>query len=227
MPEGGGTISSTATDSLGPRRAAARPFPPTPAATLLQHAADRLATPRRAHWPALIAADYPRSLERRPAQLLTAAGASAEDLDRLVRAAGFADLDDVRRQAAERVRRPVGRAATCVSPTAATASAPDRPGLDHTLRREQDNLAETLRVAATVRLAGTRRPRHPEPAAGGGCSAISSPAGYAQLFATDLTSALGVGHAGRADAPAPCSPRSATHTGSIRSPSSASAATAG
>src|SRR5579875_989405 len=117
------------------------PFPPTPALQLLRDAAARLAEPSAAALVRALAGEYPRSLERRPAQLVRAAAATSADLERLLRAAGFADLDDVRRQAA--AQHGVRLAATELRLTyRAEHAEPDRTGLDRILRREQENLAE-------------------------------------------------------------------------------------
>jgi DNA-binding MurR/RpiR family transcriptional regulator len=156
---------------------------------LLEQAADRLSSAPATALAAALADDFPRSLERRPAQVLLAAGASAEDLDRLLRAAGFADLEDVRRQAESehgvRLSAPDLRFTYRGDGTGS-----DRTGLERTLRREQDNLAETLQtlqrsgsleLAARAILSSRRR----------WVLGDLKSRGYAQLFAADLTSALG------------------------------------
>ena len=167
------------------------PFAPSPvlhllreAAALLDPAADRLVD--------VMALDYPRSLERRPAQLVRSAGVAPEQLDRLLVAAGFADLDDLRRHAG----REHGRRLTAPElryTQRRDGVVADRARLEHTLLREQDNLAETLRLlqasgalelAARAILASRRR----------WVFGDLKSRGYAHLFASDLTVALnGVG----------------------------------
>jgi oligopeptide/dipeptide ABC transporter ATP-binding protein len=73
---------------------AAIPYPPSPVLELLRGAPALLDGPAGAVVD-VIAADFPRSLQRRPAQLLRAAQAGADDLDQVLTAAGFADLGDV------------------------------------------------------------------------------------------------------------------------------------
>jgi DNA-binding MurR/RpiR family transcriptional regulator len=137
----------------------------------------------------VIAEDFPRSLERRPAQLLRAASARADDLDRLLTAAGFSAFDDLRRQAGGenglRLNTPDLRFTY-----RGEGGDHDRTGLESTLRREQDNLAETLRsvqssgaleLAARAILGSRHR----------WVFGDLKSRGYAQLFAADLTSALG------------------------------------
>jgi DNA-binding MurR/RpiR family transcriptional regulator len=184
-----GPISGNTADLARTQRAVPRPFPPTPAQQLLQQAAARLDSAPAIALAAALAVDFPRSLERRPAQLLRSAGATAEDLDRLVRAAGFADLDDLRRQAADELG--VRLTAPDLRFTyRGDGVASDRTGLDRTLRREQDNLAETLEslqrsgsleLAARAILTSRRR----------WVLGDLKSRGYAQLFAADLTSSLG------------------------------------
>jgi DNA-binding MurR/RpiR family transcriptional regulator len=142
----------------------------------------------------VISADFPRSLQRRPAQLIRAAQAGPDDLDRMLTAAGFADLADVRRQAADetgrrlrnRQRRSAGHPAGLADHGFART---DANALEQALRREQDNLAQTLRtlqgsgaleMAAHAILSSRKR----------WVFGDLKSAGYAQLFATDLTAAL-------------------------------------
>jgi DNA-binding MurR/RpiR family transcriptional regulator len=166
-----------------------RPFPPTPALRLLHQAADQLSSASTDALVAVLTDDFPHSLERRPAQVLRAAGATSNDLDRLLHAAGFADLDDVRRHAADehgvRLTAPDLRFTY-----RGEGIDSDRTGLERALRREQDNLAETLHslqrsgsleLAAHAILASRRR----------WVLGDLKSRGYAQLFAADLTSALG------------------------------------
>jgi DNA-binding MurR/RpiR family transcriptional regulator len=169
---------------------AQRPFPPTSALHLLRQAADRLSSAATTTLVAALADDFPRSLERRPAQVLLAAGASADDLDRLLRAAGFADLDDVRRQAGSEHGVRLSAPDLRFTHRGRDGIESDRTGLERTLRREQDNLAETLELlqrSGTLELAArdilTSRRRW--------VFGDLKSRGYAQLFAADLTSALG------------------------------------
>lgn len=183
-----GPISGGVPDLARTQRSAQRPFPPTPAQQLLQEAAARLGTAPALALAGALGTDFPRSLERRPAQLLRAANATAADLDVLVRAAGFADLDDLRRQAAD--EHGVRLTARDLRFTyRGDGLARDRTGLDRILRREQDNLAETLEslqrsgsfeLAARAILTSRRR----------WVLGDLKSRGYAQLFAADLTSAL-------------------------------------
>ncbi len=131
---------------------------------------------------------YPRSLERRPAQLLRAAGAAPSDLHRLLAAAGFADLDDLRRQASH--EQGVRLAAPDLRFTRRDdAGDAERPYLEQTLDREQRNLTETVRamqasgsleLAARAVLGSRRR----------WVFGDLKSRGYAQLLAADLSSSF-------------------------------------
>ncbi|NJC74061.1 MurR/RpiR family transcriptional regulator [Planosporangium thailandense] len=134
-----------------------------------------------------IATDFPESLQRRPAQLVTSARASAEDLDRLLRDAGFSDTFELRYRAAKETNRRLSEPDLSVT----TRSGPtgDRLALSRVLSREQDNLAGTLHalqsngafeLAAQSILGSQRR----------WVFGDLKSTGYASLFAIDLTSAL-------------------------------------
>ncbi|MDX3071372.1 MurR/RpiR family transcriptional regulator [Streptomyces sp. MI02-7b] len=161
-------------------------FAPTPVLTLLRTAAAQCG-PAGERLVAVIAADYPAALERRPAQLLRASGARSEDLDRLLAMAGFADTDDLRRQAGREANRRL--TPPDLRFTRRDGEAQDRSPLRRTLDREQQNLAGTLNslqangaleLAAEAILAGRRRWIF------GDLKSI----GYAALLASDLTSSL-------------------------------------
>lgn len=165
-----------------------RPFPPTPALDLLRDAAARLDAPSATALVEALDDDYPRSLERRPAQLVRASASTSADLDRLLRAAGFADLDDVRRQVA--AQHGVRLAATELRLTYRPEYAePDRTGLARILRREQENLAETIRVlrgsgALELAAGAIRGSRHRW------VLGDLRSSGYAHRFAADLAGSL-------------------------------------
>lgn len=136
-----------------------------------------------------VATGYPRSLQRRPAQLLRSAHAAPDDLDQLLTAAGFADLEDLRRQAARENGTRLAAHDLRYTTRGEGVSSGDRAGLERTLRREQDNLAETLRslqgsgaleLAARAILSSRRR----------WVFGDLKSRGYAHLFASDLTVAL-------------------------------------
>jgi DNA-binding MurR/RpiR family transcriptional regulator len=134
-----------------------------------------------------IADDYPGSLLRRPAQLVSAARATAEDLDRLLVDAGFTGMPELR----DRAGREAGRrlAEPDLNFTDRAGDPGGRPSLRRVLRREQDNLAQTLHavasngaleLAAQAVLAARRR----------WVFGDLKSTGYAALLATDLTAAL-------------------------------------
>lgn len=161
-------------------------YAPAPVLAALQIASLRAGEVGRRLYQA-IATDFPRSLERRPAQLLTEAEATAEDLDHLLRAAGFVDMVELRHRAGAETRRRL------LSPDLQFTSRDDSPGDRSTLRRvlrqEQDNLAETLdrlqangalELAARAVLGSRRR----------WVFGDMKSTGYASLLATDLTTAL-------------------------------------
>lgn len=180
------------TDVVPAARRISAPFAPSPALRLLQDAAallgQRAGAAASASLLGVIAEDYPRSLERRPAQLLRAAGASADQLDELLTAAGFAHFADLRRHAAREHGRPLA-APQLRFTYRGDGEGRDRAGLENTLRREQENLAETLRtlqssgeleLSARAILGSRRR----------WVFGDLKSRGYAQLFASDLTGAL-------------------------------------
>jgi DNA-binding MurR/RpiR family transcriptional regulator len=165
-----------------------RPFAPSPVLHLLRDAAALVGGPSAALVDT-VAAGYPRSLQRRPAQLLRSAHAAPADLDQLLSAAGFADLDDVRRQASrENGTRLAARELRYTERGDGVLSG-DRAGLERTLRREQDNLAETLRSlqgSGALELAARSILRSRRRWVFGDLKSR----GYAHLFASDLTVAL-------------------------------------
>lgn len=77
---------------------------PDPVLRLLERAAAHCG-PGAARLHAVLAADFPAALSRRPAQLLRTAEANAEDLDQLLAMAGFADTEDLRACAARETGR--------------------------------------------------------------------------------------------------------------------------
>jgi DNA-binding MurR/RpiR family transcriptional regulator len=134
-----------------------------------------------------IAADYPESLLRRPAQLVSAARATAEDLDRLLVDAGFTGTRELRDRAGRETGRRLAEPDLTFTDRAGDTSG--RPALRRVLRREQDYLAQTLHalqsngaleLAAQAILAGRRR----------WVFGDLKSTGYAALLATDLTAAL-------------------------------------
>lgn len=134
-----------------------------------------------------IAANYPGSLQRRSAQLLAAAQASAEDLDGLLVDAGFTDTRELRHRAATETGRRL--AEPDLNFTERGGESSGRLALRRVLRREQENLAETLHalqsngsleLAAQAILAGRRR----------WVFGDLKSTGYAALFHTDLTAGL-------------------------------------
>lgn len=127
--------------------------------------------------------DYPRSLERRPAQLVRAAGATAGDLTALVRAAGFVDLDDVHANAAREDVAAPRRAGRAVTPHPAPTE------LDRAMQRARAGVdgVEALRGSGELELAagavlGSRRRW---------VFGDLRSRGYAQLFAAELSTSLG------------------------------------
>ena len=135
-----------------------------------------------------IADDYPRSLERRPAQLLQAADATPEDLERLIRAAGFVDTDDLRQRAAKQEGRRLTAPDLRFTYRDGDGDA-GRAELRRMLRLEHENLTETLQslqangaleIAAKAILGSRRR----------WVIGDLKSTGYAALFAADLTCAL-------------------------------------
>ncbi len=136
----------------------------------------------------VMCSDYPHSLQRRPAQLLRAGHAEPADLAALLDAAGFVDLDDLRRQAArEHGLRlvPDELRYTRRDDDGAT----DRTALERMLRCEQDNLAETMRslsASGVLELAARTILSSRHRWVFGDLKSV----GYAHLFAADLASAL-------------------------------------
>ena len=135
----------------------------------------------------VIATDFPESLQRRPAQLLAAAQATAEDLDRLLRDAGLTDTSELRRRAGKETNRRLVE--PDLSLTNRDGDLGDRTMLRRVLSREQDNLADTLHALqsngtfelASRAILGSRRRW---------VFGDLKSAGYASLFAVDLNSAL-------------------------------------
>jgi DNA-binding MurR/RpiR family transcriptional regulator len=136
---------------------------------------------------AAIATDYPDSLSRRPAQLLLSADATTEDLDRLLTAAGFADIVELRHRAGRESHRQL--ATPDLRFTVRDVEHGDRSGLRRICAYEQENLAETLsslqangalELAARAILTSRRR----------WILGDMKSAGYATLLATDLAAVL-------------------------------------
>ena len=134
-----------------------------------------------------LANDFPDSLQRRSGQLLAEANATPEELELLLRAAGFTDMDDLRFQAGKQF----GRRVTSPDLFFTHRSGPvgQRASLRTVLRREQDNLAQTLgtfqangalELAAAAILGSRRR----------WVLGDMKSVGYAALFAADLATAL-------------------------------------
>lgn len=157
----------------------------TPILSLLQLAADDDAGQRIFKQ---IIADYPASLRRRTAQLLTDADATPAQLHRFLRYAGFADLDDLRSRVGQESTSPIAEPDLYF--TSRDGGVGTRSSLRKVLRREQHNLAETLEAlqargvletAAAAILASRRR----------WVLGDMKSAGYAALVATDLGASLG------------------------------------
>ncbi|GAB2476933.1 MurR/RpiR family transcriptional regulator [Jatrophihabitans fulvus] len=130
-----------------------------------------------------LARDYPASLAQRPAQLARAAGVRSADVTELVRAAGFDGLDDLRDRAAREQpgARPRRRATTSVA----------------TSRPDPDAVARLASAAVTDTLVSARATGVLEAAAGAVLGSRRRwvfgdlrSRGYAQLFTSDLTTAL-------------------------------------
>jgi DNA-binding MurR/RpiR family transcriptional regulator len=130
---------------------------------------------------------FPDSLQRRSAQLLADADATPEDLQRLLRAAGFTDMADLRHQVGKQLGRRL--ASPDLLFTSRVGYTGERASLRSVLRREQDNLAQTLgtfqvngalEMAAAAILASRRR----------WVIGDMKSMGYAALFASDLSTAL-------------------------------------
>lgn len=174
----------TAPSPPAPTGSPSAAYAPTPVLDLLRDAAE-ICGGRAPRLVAELERDFPASLARRPAQLTRAAQARPGDLAELVRAAGFADVDDLRERAGR--ERPGPRARRRPAPAPAAAS---RPDLDATARLAGAALTDTLttaRASGTLELAaaavlGSRRRW---------VFGDLRSRGYAQLFAADLTTALG------------------------------------
>lgn len=159
---------------------------PTPVLTALRSAAPHCGDGAMRLFR-VIEAGYPSSLERRPAQLLSEAQASAEDLDRLVAGAGFVDTDELRLRAVAEVDRRL--AVPDLLFTQRDEDETSRQPLRPILRREQENLADTLQLlqangslelAARAVLGGSRR----------WVLGDMKSTGYAALLFSDLTLTL-------------------------------------
>ena len=160
---------------------------PSPVLDLLRDAGELLGGECRTVARA-IATGYPDSLAQRPAQLLQSAQVTSRSLDRLLAAAGVADFEDLRARAEREASRRLPSSGLRFTRRTGD-DAPDRHGLDGTLRREQDNLAATLQalqrngsleLAARSLLTARRR----------WVFGNLKSTGYAELFATDLSAAL-------------------------------------
>jgi DNA-binding MurR/RpiR family transcriptional regulator len=164
---------------------------PTPVLQSLRDAAARLDDVGQRLY-SVIAADYPAALTRRPAQLLRSADARAEDLDRLLAAAGFADTVELRYRASREARRRL--ATPDLRFTVRAAGQPstdhgDRSGLRRICAQEQEDLADTLNslqangaLELAARAILTSRHRW--------IFGDLKSTGYAALMASDLTAAL-------------------------------------
>ncbi|WP_073391222.1 MurR/RpiR family transcriptional regulator [Jatrophihabitans endophyticus] len=161
-------------------------YEPSPALTLLRGAAALLGDPAD-RLVDEIARDYPRSLARRPAQLVRAAKVAPDTLAELVRAAGFVDLDAVRAHAGR--ERSVPRPRRAVAGPRRDAPA-DRTDLGLAMRREQAAVAasfDAVRSSGSLELAagailGSRRRW---------VFGDLRSRGFAQLFAGEVMAALG------------------------------------
>lgn len=159
---------------------------PTPVLRNLGDAAARLDDVAQRLY-AVIAADYPVSLTRRSAQLLRSADARAEDLDRLLSAAGYADTVELRNRAGRESRRRL--AAPDLRFTIRDVEHGDRSGLRRICAHEQDNVADTLNalqangaLELAARAILTSRHRW--------IFGDLKSTGYAALLAADLTAVL-------------------------------------
>ena len=164
-------------------------LPPTPVLAVLRAAAEQCG-PAGQRLVEVIAAGYPHSLERRPAQLLRAADAAAEDLDRLLAMAGFTDTDALRRRAAgETARRLAAPDLRITTHEDGRGEHGDRAALRRIISSQQENLMSTLHalqangsleLAAAAVLAGRRR----------WVLGDLRSLGFASLLVSDLTAAL-------------------------------------
>jgi hypothetical protein len=179
------TVADEATDPRRPAipgrptpvRRAANPFAPSPPLQLLGDAAAALDDHSARALVTALAADYPRSLGRRPAQLLRTAGARPADLDRLLAAGGFAAFGDLRRQTVRRPNRRTSRPDTAAPASVAPSGPVPAPGATE----PDPQLAAALAPAARAILRSRRR----------WVFADLRSRGYAQLFAAELGDALG------------------------------------
>lgn len=165
-----------------------RPLAPTPTLELLRAAAE-LCGPTAQRLLAVLAEDYPASLERRPGQLLRAAEATAADLDGLLAAAGVASTDDLRRLAAREVGLRLAEPDLRFTSRDPESEPRERSALRRMITAEEDNLRRTLsdlqangalEVAAAALLRARRR----------WVLGDLKSAGYASLLTSDLTSSM-------------------------------------
>lgn len=159
---------------------------PTPAAQTLEMASHHCGEVGvRLH--RVLAADFPQSLQRRPAQILAEADATTEDLQTYLHSAGFSDLEELRHRVGKEVGRRLPEPDLLF--TDRKQDRGQRSSLRQVLTREQDNLAQTfdaLQTSGALELAAnailTSRHRW--------VIGDMKSAGYASLFATDLTAEL-------------------------------------
>lgn len=159
---------------------------PTPVLVCLQMAAE-LCDPAAVRLVGVMADGFPGSLQRRTAHVLAEADATPVDLQRLLRASGFTDLNDVRWQVSKQTGRRV--ASQDLLFTNRSGQPGERSALKSVLRHEQANLAQTLgalevsgalELAAAAILASRRR----------WVLGDMKSTGYAALFTSDLSTAL-------------------------------------
>ncbi|MER6333178.1 SIS domain-containing protein [Streptomyces sp. NPDC001034] len=164
------------------------PLAPTPTLELLRAAAE-LCGPVAQRLFAVLAEDYPASLERRPGQLLRAADATAADLDGLLAAAGVASTDDLRLLAAREVGLRLAEPDLRFTSREPQSEPRERSALRRMITAEEDNLHRTLtdlqangalEVAAAALLRARRR----------WVLGDLKSAGYASLLTSDLTSSM-------------------------------------
>ncbi|MFD6416145.1 MurR/RpiR family transcriptional regulator [Streptomyces sp. NPDC060194] len=161
---------------------------PTPTLDLLRAAAE-LFGPAARRLVAVLAEDYPASLESRPGQLLRVAEAGPADLDALLSAAGFASTDDLRRLAAHESDQRLADPDLRFTLREPRSEPSERSALRRMIAAEEDNLRRTLsdlqangalELAASALLGARRR----------WVLGDLKSTGYAALLATDLTSSL-------------------------------------
>ncbi|MFF7681006.1 MurR/RpiR family transcriptional regulator [Actinacidiphila glaucinigra] len=165
-----------------------RPLAPTSTLELLRAAAE-LCGPTAQRLFAVLAEDYPASLERRPGQLLRAARATAADLDGLLAAAGVASTDDLRMLAAREIGLRLAEPDLRFTSREPQSEPRERSALRRMITTEEDNLRRTLadlqangalEVAAAALLRARRR----------WVLGDLKSAGYASLLTSDLTSSM-------------------------------------